>query len=400
MRNGLARLKEEFPDEHADIALNLACAIREDNVGALQQIISRYFSSTETVGFLDAAIAVFADNVDDEKAHIEVPAALAVMAGSRNALRTILRVTRNPNARKDPITPENSLTLLMQAVLNSDIEMVKLLLEEGANPNEECVVIEENGAKTPANALSMAIELGLSKTAGLLLNAGVIPTFEAAIQAALSPLTSGDNSIPLERIVSIRPSLIHEHDERTGMTLLHWAVCGSSLLSIKWLVDQGAEVNAATNYGETPLDTAIEQGKIDIVDYLKNMGGIQGSQKSQTNIHDAENLKQEITKNIERLELLEEKFGIAISGLYANYETGNSAYPHIVKINFDLTSLSGGKLERSFKVLASAYNSAGQLLRTESTRIDADDFMGFCPVSITLYDLDQPPEKIRLFPSA
>jgi hypothetical protein len=111
--------------------------------------------------------------------------------------------------------------------------------------------------------------------------------------------------------------------------------------------------------------------------------------------------KKEITKIIERLELLEEKFGIAISGLYSTcrYEPYGTPPYHEVKINFDLTSLSDGKLERSFNVIASAYNSAGQLLKTDSTRIYADDFMGFSPVSITLH-LDQVPEKIRLFPAA
>ena len=109
--------------------------------------------------------------------------------------------------------------------------------------------------------------------------------------------------------------------------------------------------------------------------------------------------KKEITKIIERLELLEEKFGIAISGMYANYESGDRSFPHMVNINFDLTSLSGGKLERSFHIFASVYNSMGQLLETKSIRINADDFIGFSSVSINLRDLDQAPEKIRLFPA-
>jgi hypothetical protein len=111
--------------------------------------------------------------------------------------------------------------------------------------------------------------------------------------------------------------------------------------------------------------------------------------------------KKEITKIIERFDLLEEKFGITISGLYATceYEPYGTPPYHEVEINFDLSSVSGGKLERNFKVISSAYNSAGQLLKTDSTRIYADDFMGFSPVSITLH-LDQAPEKIRLFPAA
>lgn len=108
--------------------------------------------------------------------------------------------------------------------------------------------------------------------------------------------------------------------------------------------------------------------------------------------------KKEITNIVERLELLEEKFGIAISGLYASCKYEPYGPYHEIKINFDLISLSGGKLERSFWMLTSAYNSAGQLLETGKTHIDTDNFMGFSPVSITLY-LDQMPEKIRLSPA-
>lgn len=108
-------------------------------------------------------------------------------------------------------------------------------------------------------------------------------------------------------------------------------------------------------------------------------------------------LLNEITHVVERLELLEEKFDITISGLYANVTTESGLY--YVTINFDLTSLSDDKLERGFKVVASAYNSAGQLLSTHSNYINADNFMGFSPVSF-FFGVDQVPEKIRLFPAA
>jgi len=111
--------------------------------------------------------------------------------------------------------------------------------------------------------------------------------------------------------------------------------------------------------------------------------------------------KQEITDIIERLELLEEKFGIAISGLYAtSYYQSNGTPPyHEVRINFDVTSLSGGAFERSFPIRASAYNAVGQLLDTSSAYIDNEKFIGFSPMSI-LSHLDQEPTKIRLFPAA
>ncbi len=114
--------------------------------------------------------------------------------------------------------------------------------------------------------------------------------------------------------------------------------------------------------------------------------------------------REEITKVIERLELLEEKFGIAISGVYVHGGPGrvNGEDVYFMDINFDLISLSGGKLKENIAINASAYNSAGQLLRTTSYTIWAEKFMGFQSVSMDLYTYCsyQAPEKVRLFPSA
>ena len=113
--------------------------------------------------------------------------------------------------------------------------------------------------------------------------------------------------------------------------------------------------------------------------------------------------RMEITKIIERFELVEEKFCIAISGLYATgypSRVNGGSLCH-VEIKFDLISLrKGGKMKRDFWVNASAYNTAGQLLEERSERICAKTFMGFQPISIDLSDLLQAPTKIRLFPLA
>ncbi len=107
----------------------------------------------------------------------------------------------------------------------------------------------------------------------------------------------------------------------------------------------------------------------------------------------------EITSLIERLELLEEKFGIVISGMYATCDLDRYGSPpkHTLSINFDVTSLRGGKLNSTCKVNANAYNAAGQLLATVPSYIKSD-FMGFGSMSISA-GLDQVPAKIRLFPS-
>lgn len=105
--------------------------------------------------------------------------------------------------------------------------------------------------------------------------------------------------------------------------------------------------------------------------------------------------KKEITKIIERFDLLEEKFGITISGLYATCDHEPDEYT--IQINFDVTSLSGGKLGDSLRINASAYNSVGQLLQKNDVSLYGSE--GFSSESISLWT-DQEPVRIRLFPTS
>ena len=396
MRNGLARFREEFPSDNIEISLALGNAIRSDNQHALNQLITTHFSRPETRGFLDGAIAVYID--DDEEVHIHPPAILAVMSGSRNALRAILKSTRNPNAREDPDAPENSPTLLIKAVLRSDIEMVKLLLEEGANVNEEYVGIDEDGRlSSPLSALGFAVYKGLTKTANLLLDNGAVPSYRDAIDAIN---TSKELDPLLVKMIGLRPELLHE-PTADKVSLLHIASTSNNLPSIKGLLDQGAKLNAISNDGTTPLDWAVDDGKKEIAAFLQSVGGVSGKREESPELQNSSAAKKEITKIIERLELLEEKFGIAISGIYASCEETPWNRPtgdYRVIVNFDISSLNGDALARSLHICASAYNSAGQLLSKQESHIDKDDFAGFASIDITLY-LDQMPERIRLFPT-
>lgn len=392
MRNGYLKFKEEFPSNFMQICVELGKAIQNDNLNALNQLIYTHFSKPENIRFLEGSISVYWDS--DEEAHFHPPAVMAVMLRSPNVLRAILKHTLNPNGRVDPDAPENSPTLLMQAILSSDIDMVKLLLEEGANVNDKWIFINDEGEEsTHFSALSLAIHQGLTKTTNLLLDNGAAPT----VNDASSVIQSSDGLDPLlEKMIGLYPELLHESQESGG--LLHRAATGNNLTSIKWLLGQGANLNAIAGDGTTPLDWAVSANKKEIVAFLQSVGGIPG-QVNESQASDSPT-KQEITKNVERLELLEEKFGITLSGLYASCEarTWDAPVSYGLTINFDVASPTGAELGRSFSIRASAYNSAGQLLGTESAGIYKDDFLGFASMSITLY-VDQAPEKIRLFPA-
>jgi len=59
------------------------------------------------------------------------------------------------------------------------------------------------------------------------------------------------------------------------MTPLHYVAVGGHNEIIELLISSGADVNAKDNYGETPLDVAVQflKSKPEIVDLLRKHGG-------------------------------------------------------------------------------------------------------------------------------
>lgn len=109
--------------------------------------------------------------------------------------------------------------------------------------------------------------------------------------------------------------------------------------------------------------------------------------------------KNEITGIVERLELLEEKLGLTLSGIYATCEP--SAYKegqYEVHVNYDISSTHGDGLTNHLYINTNAYNAAGQLLGNSQIFLNKSDFSGFQSATEEL-DIDQLPQKIRIFPS-
>jgi hypothetical protein len=103
----------------------------------------------------------------------------------------------------------------------------------------------------------------------------------------------------------------------------------------------------------------------------------------------------EVTSLVERLELIEDKFSIGITGIYASVEL--IADKFFVVINFDITSNNGNSILENFYIHATIYNIDGQAIGMENTLIYKSDFLGFDSKSIKIY-ANQVPAKIRLFP--
>ncbi|HJD58867.1 MAG TPA: ankyrin repeat domain-containing protein [Rickettsia endosymbiont of Ceroptres masudai] len=76
--------------------------------------------------------------------------------------------------------------------------------------------------------------------------------------------------------------------DSAGNTALHYAAWKGGLASIKYLCENGADVNRTNAAGETPLDNAIEYNNLDVVKYLAlehNARGLSHKGATSSNLH-------------------------------------------------------------------------------------------------------------------
>lgn len=112
----------------------------------------------------------------------------------------------------------------------------------------------------------------------------------------------------------------------------------------------------------------------------------------------------ELTHLVERLEVLEEDFGVSLEGIYF---TWSKDYENRCQVdfNFDVVAtnrdridkvISESRVER-FQIQASFYNKNAQLISTNKQDITQQEFQGFCSISSHAV-MDEIPARIRLFP--
>ncbi|WP_054849042.1 ankyrin repeat domain-containing protein [Vulcanisaeta sp. JCM 14467] len=85
-------------------------------------------------------------------------------------------------------------------------------------------------------------------------------------QQLLDAVKNGDLSKVIDLIKA--GANVNVKDPTYGMTPLHYAVLGNRLDIVKYLIENGADINARDNTGKTPLHFAAKNGYLDIVKYL------------------------------------------------------------------------------------------------------------------------------------
>jgi ankyrin repeat protein len=126
--------------------------------------------------------------------------------------------------------------LLTLAVLMNCVDLVKLLIDHGADPERAALLGRLDDAERPV--------------ADLLIASGKkVPTW--MLPRACRPDVSSNE---LHRVTVLLNYGANIDDRgRYGLTALHYAVRGGKLPLIKLLLDRGAEVNALDGDGLTPL---------------------------------------------------------------------------------------------------------------------------------------------------
>jgi ankyrin repeat protein len=161
------------------------------------------------------------------------------------------------------------------AAKDSILTIVKSLLKHGANPNARLVQDKEKAAEEIKNG-NVAIEgKRTAVTVDEIILQGATPLFLAAevnnldviktlVSAGADPLIASDRgTTPLMMAAGAGTDVQREREPEERATAVETA---------KFLVEHGADVNAAGQYGWTALHAAAYQGLNDVIAYLVSKG--------------------------------------------------------------------------------------------------------------------------------
>lgn len=187
----------------------------------------------------------------------------AVRAGDADSVRSM--VARRPEIVNLDVAEDDEHQALHHAVLARQPDLVRLLMQLGADPRKG--IYPHRSATT---ALALAAGRGYDEIAAIILeeerkrpSSPMAAVAEKDIPALNAAFEQNDEQTIISALAA-HPDLVNASDPR-GRTALHWAAARGWERVMKWLLDRGAPVNGRDKNGETPLDlvrSAMELGTL------------------------------------------------------------------------------------------------------------------------------------------
>ena len=197
------------------------------------------------------------------KRRLEIEICHAVANGNLRPLRTVLN---NPHRKFNPnvLDESNSMSLLMLACCQGDVELVKTLIAAGADVNYI--------SPSRRSVLHIAVDHNQPAVVTALLQAGANPMQQAGNSAM--PLHDAVWSNRVECVKALLPaykSINYSPDGAHNGLPLNLAIDRGWTTIIQLFIDAGMDLNTC-KYGTPPLIHAAASGKVNIVQQLLRAG--------------------------------------------------------------------------------------------------------------------------------
>ncbi len=242
-------------DRGADCDLNTAC-----HLGDFERVKTIVANDPQGVNRVSECITYYLGS--------GTPLRNAAAKGHLEIVRYLLDHGADPNVPEEGIAPHGH--ALYSAVSNNHLEVAKLLLERGAYPNPEVESSADALSRALMNENKPMIELlcsyGAARQVELMAYYGDVQTAAAVFHANPSLANDSDalaNAAGEGNEAFVRLMLKYCPRLPSGMIFPSWLVCGKTLAINELLFDHGMEPSPRNWMGVTPLHFIASKGDVE-----------------------------------------------------------------------------------------------------------------------------------------